>query len=76
MHEHDVLQAFNNGVDMPCIVHWALLWYPASTRMTADLVIEGRVLESYSRDTAVALESTFNIPMLNTSSPKRFFLTA
>ena len=61
---------------MPCIVEWALFWDSARARMHADLRIEGRVLENYSRVTDVALESPFTVPMSMTFLPSRFFLTA
>ena len=44
--------------------------------MDADLRIEGRVLENYSRVTDAALESPFTVPMSMTFLPMRFFLTA
>ena len=44
-HEHGIVQTLNHDTDAPCISQWALLWYVALTRMNADLVTEGRMLE-------------------------------
>ena len=76
MHDHDLLQKQKFDINVQCIVQRAFSWHSAPTQTNADLVIEGRMLETYGRVTDVVLESTFKIPMSKTFPPGRFFLTA
>ena len=55
MRDHDNLGRLKFDIDAPCIVRWGLLRYAAPSRVTPDVVNDGRMLETYSFVPDVAL---------------------
>ena len=71
-----ILEALNCDIEVPCPLHWALLWFSAPTNLNCKFVNNGTKVAKFRDTVNSAVELTFNIAFDGAHTPRACLLHA
>ena len=75
MKENLILEALHYDIDVPCPLHWALLWFSAPTKLNRMFVNNGTRVAKFRDTVNSAIELTSNIAYDGAHTPRACIFT-
>ena len=72
--EEEMLAELDCEIDMPCVVQWGFLWFPAPSRLNIKLHVGNTRISKYHEVTNLAVEAAIKAPYGGRDTPRTCLL--
>ena len=72
--ENGMLEALHRDLDVPCVIHWGLMWFSSPSRLNQTFTNNGMKVAKYHEAVSMAIEATFTMPFDGLHTPRTCLL--